>query len=70
MANSHALRFSRLAIFTRPVGDDGLTARQRRQRAKRYLATAGRMRSKQDMDALELRMKAERDAAQADQTET
>jgi hypothetical protein len=62
MANIHALRFSAPAIFTRSTGDDGVTSRQRRQRAKHYLATAGRKSSDAEMDELETRMKARREA--------
>jgi hypothetical protein len=49
-------------FFSRSTGDDGLTHRERKQRAKNYFNTAGRKSSTADMDALEARMKARHEA--------
>ncbi|GLY27238.1 hypothetical protein Kisp02_06030 [Kineosporia sp. NBRC 101731] len=61
MASTHPLRFlrfPRLALFSGPTGDDGLTRRERRRMARAYMSTAGRMPSSTEWDALEARMKA------------
>jgi hypothetical protein len=60
MAHVHAAPFALRTWFSRAVGDDGLTARERRREAKKYLAAAGCLPSKADMDAREARMKANR----------
>jgi hypothetical protein len=57
-----ALHLRRSALFRRLTGNDGLTRRERRQRAKRYFATAGRRSSPSEVEALAARMKARGEA--------